>query len=98
MTALLPQAVGQAWARQISLTGSFIDAETALRIGLLNEMVSHGQLIDRAVGLAVMIAQTKPEAARRIRGLYDVARDQGGHRALEAEARAPAAGTSHHPA
>jgi enoyl-CoA hydratase len=98
MTARLPQAVGQAWARQISLTGSFIDAETALRIGLVNELVGHGQLIDRAVELGVMIARTKPEAARRIRGLYDVARDQGGQRALEAEARALAAGTSHRPA
>jgi enoyl-CoA hydratase len=87
MTARLPQAVGQAWARQISLTGAFVDAETALRIGLLNELVPHGQLLDRAVELAGLIARTKPDAARRIRDLYGVARDESGQQALDAEAR-----------
>jgi enoyl-CoA hydratase len=85
MTARLPQAVGQAWARQMSLTGSFVDAETALRIGLLNEVVSHDRLLDRAVELAGLIARTNPDAARRIRDLYDVARDTTGQQALDAE-------------
>jgi enoyl-CoA hydratase len=98
MTARLPQAVGQAWARQISLTGAFVDAATALRIGLLNEVVSHGQLIDRAVELGAMIARSRREAVRRIRDLYDAARDQTGQQALAAEAKGSAAETSHHPA
>jgi enoyl-CoA hydratase len=85
MTARLPQAVGQAWARQISLTGSFVDAQTALRIGLLNELAGHGQLVDRAVELAGLIARTKPDAARRIRDLYGTARDGSGRQALDAE-------------
>jgi enoyl-CoA hydratase len=87
MTARLPQAVGQAWARQISLTGAFVDAETALRIGLINELVAHERLIDRAVELAVLITRTVPEAARRVRDLYNVARDGSGAQALDAEAR-----------
>jgi len=87
MTARLPQAVGQAWARQMSLTGSFVEAETALRIGLLNELVDHGRLLDRAVELARLIAQTKPEASRRIRDLYAVARDHSGQQALATEAQ-----------
>jgi enoyl-CoA hydratase len=85
MTARLPQAVGQAWARQMSLTGEFVDAETALRIGLLNELVSHERLLGRAVELAVLIARTEPDAARRIRDLYGVARDETGQRAFDAE-------------
>jgi enoyl-CoA hydratase len=85
MTARLPQAVGQAWARQMSLTGSFVDAETALRIGLLNELVSHDRLLDRAVELAGLFARTSPDAARRIRDLYSVARDTTGQQALDAE-------------
>ena len=85
MTARLPQAVGQAWARQMSLTGSLVDAETALRIGLLNEVVSHDRLLDRAVELAGLIARTNPAAARRIRDLYGVARDTTGQQALDAE-------------
>src|SRR4029079_7335407 len=32
----LPRRVGMAWAREISLTGNFVDAATALRIGLVN--------------------------------------------------------------
>jgi enoyl-CoA hydratase len=87
MTARLPQAVGPAWARQISLTGAFVDAETALRIGLINELVPHERLTDRAVELAALIARTVPKAAGRIRDLYNVARDGSGAQALDAEAR-----------
>ena len=87
MSARLPQAVGQAWARQMSLTGSVVEAATALRIGLLNELVDHGRLLDRAVELAGLIAQTKPEASRRIRDLYAVARDHSGQQALATEAQ-----------
>ena len=71
----------------MSLTGSFVEAETALRIGLLNELVDHGRLLDRAVELARLIAQTKPEASRRIRDLYGVARDHSGQQALATEAQ-----------
>jgi enoyl-CoA hydratase len=87
MTARLPQAVGQAWARQMSLTGEFVDAETALRIGLLNELVRHEQLLGRAIELAALIARTDPAAARRIRDLYGVARDTTGRQAFDAEAQ-----------
>ena len=38
LTARLPGAVGDQWARQMSFTGDFVDAETALRIGLVNEV------------------------------------------------------------
>jgi enoyl-CoA hydratase len=86
MTSRLPQAVGQAWARQMSLTGEFVEATTALRIGLLNELVSHERLIDRAIALGSAIARTDPAAARRIRDLYNVARDGSGRQALDAEA------------
>ena len=36
----LPRRVGPAWARQMSLTSDFVDAETALRIGLVNQVVA----------------------------------------------------------
>jgi enoyl-CoA hydratase len=87
MTARLPQSVGQAWARQMSLTGAYVDAQTALRIGLLNELVSHERLLDRAVELASLIAGTDATAAGRIRDLYNVARDTSAAQALAAEAR-----------
>jgi enoyl-CoA hydratase len=85
LTARLPQAVGQSWARQMSMTGDFVDAPTALRIGLINELVPHDELLGRAVALAGSVTSTDPGTLRRIQGLYDLARDQGGGRALEQE-------------
>jgi enoyl-CoA hydratase len=45
LTVLLPQAVGLRRARQMSATGAFIDAATALAWGLVNEVVPDDQLL-----------------------------------------------------
>lgn len=52
LTALLPRAVGIRKAREMSITGNFVDADEALRIGLANHVVPHDELRDRAVALA----------------------------------------------
>jgi enoyl-CoA hydratase len=52
LSALLPRAVGVRMARELSLTGRFVDAEEALRIGLVNHVVEHQDLISRACDLA----------------------------------------------
>src|SRR5439155_17784395 len=52
----LPRRVGMAWAREMSLTGNFVDAGTALRIGLANHVVPHAELLGFAVGLARAVA------------------------------------------
>ena len=57
MTARLPQLVGAAMARRLSMTGEVIDAARAERIGLVTEVVPHGRLLDRAVELAGQIAE-----------------------------------------
>ena len=52
----LPRRVGMAWAREMSLTGDFVDADTALRIGLVNHVVAQGsgrQQTGQAVRLMV---------------------------------------------
>lgn len=46
----LPRRAGPAWAREMSLTGNFVDAETALRIGIANHVVPHEELVPFAVG------------------------------------------------
>jgi enoyl-CoA hydratase len=91
LTARLPQAVGQGWARQLSFTGDFVDAATALRIGLVNQVVPAADLLGTAVGLATSIASTHEPTLRRVREIYDLARDGAGADALAAE-RATAAG------
>src|SRR5258708_4477653 len=63
----LPRRVGMAWAREMSMTGNFIDAETALRIGLTNHVVPHDELRPFAIGLAQAIAQQDRAIARPMR-------------------------------
>jgi enoyl-CoA hydratase len=55
LTALLPRAVGVRKAREMSGTGAFVDAAEALRIGLVNHVVPHGQLLPFSLGLAQQI-------------------------------------------
>jgi enoyl-CoA hydratase/carnithine racemase len=55
-TARLVEVVGSAWARWILLTGELVDAETALRIGLVHEVVEPGEVERRAYALADTVA------------------------------------------
>ncbi|MEX2290098.1 MAG: enoyl-CoA hydratase-related protein [Mycobacteriales bacterium] len=55
-TARLVETVGAAWARWILLTGDLLDAPTALRIGLVHEVVEPGAVEDRAYSLARILA------------------------------------------
>lgn len=55
-TKRLVEAVGPAWARQILFTAEIVDAATALRIGLVNELHPAAALPDRAKELAETVA------------------------------------------
>jgi enoyl-CoA hydratase len=41
----------------MSLTGNFVDADTALRIGLVNHVMPHDELLPFAIELATAIAE-----------------------------------------
>jgi enoyl-CoA hydratase len=58
LTALLPRAIGVRKAREMSITGNFVDADEALRIGLVNHIVAHDELGPFARSLALDIART----------------------------------------
>jgi enoyl-CoA hydratase len=58
LTALLPRAVGVRKAREMSITGAFVDAAEALRIGLVNHVVPHEQLLPFTLDLANQIPGT----------------------------------------
>jgi 2-(1,2-epoxy-1,2-dihydrophenyl)acetyl-CoA isomerase len=67
-THLLPRLVGPARARELILTGRMFTAEEAARIGLVNEVVAHEALIERAHAVAGEMAESRPEvlaAAKR---------------------------------
>lgn len=69
MTQVLPRLIGPNRARQMSLTGGFVDAATALAWGLVNEVHSPEALMPRAMALAAEIAETDATTAGRLRDL-----------------------------
>ncbi|MGH6870391.1 MAG: enoyl-CoA hydratase/isomerase family protein [Rhizomicrobium sp.] len=58
----LPRIVGEAKAAELLFTGAQIDADEALRIGLVTEVTAHDALMDRAMTLAGSIAANAPLA------------------------------------
>lgn len=71
MTQLLQQAVGQRMAMQMSMTCQFIDAQTALRAGLVNEVVPHDELIPRVMQLAGFICEGKFDMLMTVKELIE---------------------------
>ncbi|CAG2152061.1 Carnitinyl-CoA dehydratase [Cupriavidus yeoncheonensis] len=65
----LLRAVPSAHAMQMALTGERIDAEQALRIGLVTEAVTPEALLDRALTLATRVARNAPLAVQAIKKL-----------------------------
>jgi enoyl-CoA hydratase/carnithine racemase len=63
-TLLLPRAVGHLRATELLLLGEPIDAETALRWGLVNRIVDDERLIDTAMELVTRVASLPPAAVR----------------------------------
>ncbi|MCV7227014.1 enoyl-CoA hydratase [Mycolicibacterium komossense] len=70
MTARLPQRVGAAMARRLSMTGEVVDAHRAERIGLVTEVVAHDRLLDRAVELATQIAEVPTPIMTGLKEMY----------------------------
>ena len=67
----LPRRVGMAKAREMSMTGNFVDAEAALRIGLANHVVAHDELLPFTLALATAIAEQDPAMIAGMRTDWD---------------------------
>jgi len=65
----LPRAVGMAKACELTFTGDIIDAKDALGIGMVNYVVLHDQLMNRARELALQIASKPAQALRMAKRL-----------------------------
>jgi len=87
LTVLLPEAIGLRRAKEMSTTGNFIDAETALRWGLVNHVVPHDELLPFAKRLAADSITVPRVAQHRMLQTYEegARRDGAGRWALEAE-------------
>jgi len=75
MTQLLQQAVGQKKAKQMSFTCRPVCAEEALACGLVNEVVPHAQLVERALEIARDICSVNQDILMQIKKLIEK-RDQ----------------------
>lgn len=63
-TQRLPRILGLGWALELILTGKEISAQEAYRIGLVNEVVPKGELLERVQGLAQSLCEL-PQTAMR---------------------------------
>jgi enoyl-CoA hydratase len=70
LSVLLPQAIGVRRAIEMSLTGNFIDAVEAHRLGLVNHVVAHDELLLAARRLASDISGNDPASARELLASY----------------------------
>ncbi|MFN8228821.1 MAG: enoyl-CoA hydratase [Mycobacterium sp.] len=70
MTVRLPQRVGAAMARRLSMTGEVVDAARAERIGLVTEVVLHDELLSRAIQLAEQIAEVPAATMAGLKQMY----------------------------
>ncbi|MBF0224635.1 MAG: enoyl-CoA hydratase/isomerase family protein [Desulfobacterales bacterium] len=61
----LPKVVGMAKACELTFTGDIIDAEEAIKIGLINYVVEHDRLMEKTYEIAGKIA-VKPAFALRM--------------------------------
>jgi enoyl-CoA hydratase/carnithine racemase len=66
-TQRLIRAVGKFQAMRIALTGCMVNAEEALAMGLVSEVVDDEQTIERATAIAAEIAALPPMAVRQIK-------------------------------
>ena len=73
-TQTLPWLVGEGWAKRMILTNQRVDAATALRIGLVEEVVARGAALETAMNIAKRVAQLSPEAVASSKQLIHLAR------------------------
>jgi enoyl-CoA hydratase/carnithine racemase len=78
-TYLLPKVVGEAHARDLLLTGRVVEADEALRLGLVSRVFEPAGFLDEVLETAAGIAATAPIASK----LTKLALADGGHADFE---------------
>ena len=85
-TKLITQIVGLGKAKELILTGRFVDAREALKIGLVNRVVDNRSLIDQAMEMCRSINQRSPLALKLSRIAIDQGMSANFEQTLELEA------------
>lgn len=86
----LPRIVGLQRAKELFYTGRIVDAEEALRIGLVLEVVSPEALLPRAMEMARMMCDASPVAFRLTKQIAGKALELDDEALLAMEAQAQA--------
>jgi enoyl-CoA hydratase/carnithine racemase len=73
-TQHLPWLVGEGWAKRMILCGERVDARTAERIGLVEEVVPRGESLSRARALATLVENQSPKSVTASKQLIQAAR------------------------
>ncbi len=74
-TQRLSWLVGEGWAKRIILCGERINAATAERIGLVEEVVGKGAALERALALAEQVGEQSPTSVAFCKRLMHTGRD-----------------------
>jgi enoyl-CoA hydratase/carnithine racemase len=74
-TQTLPWLVGEGWAKRMILTNERVSAETALRIGLVEQVVPRGQAVATALEIAKRVTTLSPRAVTFSKALIHQARE-----------------------
>lgn len=76
-TQRLPRLVGPGKAKELILTGKTIDAAEALRIGLINDVVSRDKLNETVMTTANQIARQSPLALKWAKKAINISQETG---------------------
>ena len=87
-TQWLSWTVGEPWAKRMILLGERIDAAKGQQIGLIDEVVSRGQALGRALEMAEAVCRQSPSAVTACKRLIQGARSGHPQQALVGEREA----------
>jgi len=71
-SALLARQIGQKFAREVFFLGKTYSADQAHRLGMVNEVVEHDTLEQRAVELASIVNSKSPTAIRMLKYAFNL--------------------------
>jgi len=74
-SALLARQIGQKRAREVFFLGKAYDAEQAMAMGMVNEVVTHARLESRAIEMAETINSKSPTAMRMLKYAFNLPDD-----------------------